>query len=343
MQTFIKMSRYAGMREDLVQAGGGNSSVKVSETRMIIKASGYQLADITEERGVAVVNPDIIRKSFQNPDFLYKMTEKEGAALLRKAFVEGEKPSIETFLHAFLNRYTLHTHPVVVNALTCRENGMSVLQELFPGALTILYATPGAELAKTYFEAYQKIAQNTDSACEVIFMQNHGLLVSGSTADTVIRKTEEIVRTIEQYLDCNMEAYHTVTELWTYFPEKIIWRVTDQHIYAAYESFGGIWKHTFCPDCVVFLGRNILNSEYENLAAALKSFIADYGRPAVIRLGEEFYLVADSVQKAMELQSILSFSAQVMMLNQGQACRFLPDEEQKYLLGWEAEKYRKQR
>ena len=29
LEDFISISRYAGMREDLVQAGGGNSSVKI--------------------------------------------------------------------------------------------------------------------------------------------------------------------------------------------------------------------------------------------------------------------------------------------------------------------------
>ena len=55
MNEFIRMSRYAGMREDLIQASGGNSSYKVSAEKMLIKASGYQLADITAEQGYAVI------------------------------------------------------------------------------------------------------------------------------------------------------------------------------------------------------------------------------------------------------------------------------------------------
>ena len=50
MKNFIEMSRYAGMREDLVQAGGGNSSYKKDKDKMLIKASGYQLADLTCSR-----------------------------------------------------------------------------------------------------------------------------------------------------------------------------------------------------------------------------------------------------------------------------------------------------
>ena len=51
MKSFIYLSRYAGMREDLVQAGGGNSSVKLSRTKMLIKASGFQMSEIGEANG----------------------------------------------------------------------------------------------------------------------------------------------------------------------------------------------------------------------------------------------------------------------------------------------------
>ena len=49
IKQFVYMSKYAGMREDLIQAGGGNSSVKLDGCKMLIKASGIQLADITQE------------------------------------------------------------------------------------------------------------------------------------------------------------------------------------------------------------------------------------------------------------------------------------------------------
>ena len=35
MKSFVKISKYAGMREDLVQAGGGNSAFKLQNDRMV--------------------------------------------------------------------------------------------------------------------------------------------------------------------------------------------------------------------------------------------------------------------------------------------------------------------
>lgn len=112
------MSKYAGMREDLVQAGGGNSAYKISKDMMAIKASGYQLADLTEKRGYAIVNPEIISNAFSAHNNITSMTEADSIEILNSAFIKGDRPSIETFLHSIAGKYTLHTHP---NSSKCND------------------------------------------------------------------------------------------------------------------------------------------------------------------------------------------------------------------------------
>ena len=51
IKNLIKLSKYAGMREDIVQAGGGNTSVKIDDKTMFIKSSGYQLSEMEENMG----------------------------------------------------------------------------------------------------------------------------------------------------------------------------------------------------------------------------------------------------------------------------------------------------
>ena len=46
---FVKMSQLAGSRSDYVQGGGGNTSVKLKNGQMAIKASGYCLKDIEKD------------------------------------------------------------------------------------------------------------------------------------------------------------------------------------------------------------------------------------------------------------------------------------------------------
>jgi ribulose-5-phosphate 4-epimerase/fuculose-1-phosphate aldolase len=342
MKDFVKISKYAGMREDLVQAGGGNSSVKISDDRMAIKASGYQMADISEDSGYALVNPKIIRDRFLDCEDLSAMTDADSKKILEAAFIEGKRPSIETFLHAVSGKYTLHTHPIVVNVLACRKDGMEILKTLFPGALTVPYATPGIELAKAYFKSYQESTSKNGgkSGFDIVFLQNHGLVVSGESADEVIAMTEKVTGKIEDYLKMDMISYHNVTRLWKYFDDRIVWKVTDSNILRVYNETGG-WEHTFCPDCVVFLGKKMLSLSDGFAQEEIENYRQSFGTSVVVEFAGDLFILAESVKKAMEIQSVMSFSAQVMEQNQNCECNMISDDEQNFLLNWDAEKYRK--
>lgn len=342
MQFFIEMSKYAGMREDLVQAGGGNSAYKMDDCHMAVKASGCQLADIKETSGYAIVNQQMIREAFLHSMDLDHMTDADSRRILEQAVVSCEwgRPSIETFLHAFSGRYSLHTHPVAVNILASRAGGMEVLQRLFPDAWIVPYATPGAALAAAYFKRLRQRGQGWEKE-SLVFLQNHGMLASAETADAVAAVTEASVRRIEDYLGIDMSGYHAVTELYHAVGHGVIWRVTDQNVKNARNVLGRVWEHAFCPDCVVFLGKRMYDAGYSFDLENYETFRSMYGEPVVTAYKEDLYIHAESVKKAMEIQSVLSFCAQVMQANAGQECRMLSDQEQDFLLGWDAEKYRR--
>lgn len=341
MEGFIKISRYAGMREDLVQAGGGNSSFKISDSEMVIKSSGIQLSDITKDTGYSVVNPSIIKNCFMGEKDIDEFTELDSKNIVQKAYISGGKPSIEVFLHAISGKYILHSHPIVVNVLTSRKGGMEILKELFPNALMIPYATPGIELAKTYFKEYKVKSNYKSNTSEIFFLQNHGLVVSADTADAVIETTENVTSIIEKYLELDFESYHSLTKIWRLFENSIVWKITDKNILDAYQKKGEMWAHTFCPDCVVFLGKRLLQLDYNFTEETIAPFVENYGQPVMISYCGNLYVVADSYKKAFEIQSVMSFSAQVMMYNEGYDTNLLSESEQNFLLNWDAEKYRK--
>lgn len=340
MKEFVKMSKYAGMREDLVQAGGGNSAYKLLDDKMVIKASGFQLGDVTENEGYAIVNPKIIKEAFLSCVDLNTMTDGESKRVLQEAFIEGARPSIETFLHSISGKYSLHTHPIVVNALTCRKNGKGILQELFPEALLVPYATPGVELAKAYFTEYKKYKMVHKDEPQYVFLMNHGFLASAETAEEVITLTEKATQKIEKFLEIDMQAYHNIMEINNLYSNGITWLVTDRNVLEAYDIMHGIWKHYFCPDCVVFLGKRMLQTE-EISQIEFDHFVENYAYPVVVAYKENLYIHAESVKKALEIQSVLSFSAQVMKLNRGIECELLTEQEENFLLNWDAEKYRR--
>lgn len=339
---FIEMSKYAGMREDLVQAGGGNSAFKITPDRMAIKASGFQLADVTENTGYAIVNPQIVRDAFLNCKNLEDMTEEESKKILSDAFIEGAKPSIETFLHSISGRYSLHTHPIVVNALTCRKNGDTIIKELFPDALMVPYATPGVSLAKAYFSEYKEYKKSHETEPKTVFLMNHGFMASADTAEEIMMLTENVTQKIETYLGVDYSAYHEIRKVDELFDEGITWLVSDKNVIDTAVKLGGIWKHHFCPDCVVFLGKKTYVVSGNSIDKSdFDRFVERNGYPAVVSYKGYLYIHAESVKKALETQSVLSFSAQVMSINQDVACRLLPESEMNFLLNWDAEKYRK--
>ena len=56
IKDLVDISKYAGERFDLIQAGGGNSSVKLENGEMLIKASGFILSDMDENNGYSRVD-----------------------------------------------------------------------------------------------------------------------------------------------------------------------------------------------------------------------------------------------------------------------------------------------
>ena len=336
-ESFVFLSRYAGMREDLVQAGGGNSSVKLNGKTMLVKASGFQLSDLTTETGYSTVDYNEIVNAFSTCENIDSLTEDDSKQILAKTLLAGGRPSIETFLHAITKTFTLHTHPIVDNILTACKDAKSVLLELFPDSIYVPYATPGIELAKTYFKALQG---KKEAPTQIIFLQNHGLVVSAANAEEVVEITESVVTKIEAYLNLTdaMLPYHRVTDIWKLFEDNIVWRVTDENVLSFYRK-AGIWNHAFCPDCVVFLCKQMWTPNVLSIDE-LNEFKGKFGEPVIVNWKDNLYIVAASVKKAMEIQSVLSFSAQVMSQVKEENCNFLSDQEQNFLLHWDAEKYR---
>ncbi|GHU39684.1 hypothetical protein FACS1894190_05400 [Spirochaetia bacterium] len=341
LQEFIKLSKYAGLRQDLIQAGGGNSSVKIDNQKMYIKASGYHLADMSENSGFSVIDYKLIQDFFAHSELDTEAAEK---GVIEKCLIEGKKPSIETFLHA-LSRgtYTLHTHPIAVNVLCCRQTGQSELQKLFPDAVFVGYKKPGLALARLFFEAAK--TSNTRET-EIFFLKNHGLVVSANSIHAVIEKTEAVLLKIEKYLCADFSQYRNVTALMNIIEEcgydfGNIYSCNDFDVRTMAKE--GMWRYDFCPDSIVFCGKLPLaiDANTKNVHGDIKNYFASYGKPAVILYKKNCYICADNFYKAKEIESILNFSTQVAAYNKNSDIVSLSDKDQNSLINWDAEKYRR--
>ena len=357
MQGFIQISKYAGMRNDLAQAGGGNTSVKLDDQVMLVKSSGFQLADVSENSGYSKIDYRLIENYFkenlladgQSAETAAEqivLTEDAGNALLTKAQMAGGRASIETFLHAVTGKYTLHSHPTLVNILTARKDGREILEELFPDSVYVPYRKPGAALAETYYKICQAAG-----APEIIFLESHGLVVSGDLAEGVISRTEEVLEKIAAYLQVSYEAYPNATKLWNVFAEmpaladRIVY-LTENRFLSPETTEGDIlneemWNHAFCPDCVVYGSKKPLFLADDFREADITSFIEKNGIPAMVCYKGYFYILAESVKKAQEIENVMSFAAQVQAANRSHEIRYLSEGQQDALLNWDAEKYRR--
>lgn len=352
MNGLIQISKYAGMRNDLAQAGGGNTSVKIDEQVMLVKSSGYQLADVGEDNGYMKVNYRLIvdyLKQKITDGTTDALTEEEGKRLLVQAQMEEGHASIETFLHAVTGKYTLHSHPMLVNILAARKGGMEELRKLFPEAVCVSYRKPGAALAEAYYRACKE--QEESDGSRVIFLENHGLVVSGNTAEQVIDTTEKILRRLADHLHISYRVYSSATRVWDMMlripglKDMIVYAA--QNRYLSWEYIGEtlirpkLWNHAFCPDCIVYGSKQILCLEDDFSRRDIVDFMDAHGMPVLVSYRRHIYIVAESVKKAQEIENVMSFAAQVQMANLDKEMNYLDESQQDELLNWDSEKYRR--
>lgn len=175
------VSRRLGANAGYVQGGGGNTSIKIDGGDvMYIKASGIDLATISAETGFLPLNSARLKSEIGACKSEADYSALMAACLLRERMVDdcgNHLPSIESGFHALLGRCVLHSHSVWANLLTCAQEGRALLAKALPDALWVDYCTPGLTLTLAIAERIQ------DTKASVIFLQNHGLIVSAETPD----------------------------------------------------------------------------------------------------------------------------------------------------------------
>lgn len=191
----VKISHYLGNNLDLAQGGGGNTSVKVNDKVMLIKASGFKLSQVSINNGFVLI--DYVRYRDRLKEAVMKMSESEYSQLGIDCMIEGSKlkPSIETCFHSSLDaREIMHSHSVYANILCCSLEGKTLVKEMFPEAVFVEYATPGKNLAAKILHA----TKGTDTSEVIIFLQNHGIITGAASADECIELHEDVNEKIKK-------------------------------------------------------------------------------------------------------------------------------------------------
>lgn len=182
LKHIVEVSQKIGKYPEYVQGGGGNISLKLNSNEMAIKASGFRLGDLAVDNGFVSVDHMKINdfyRDIQGDENLNELIEKNArvvneSTLLQKG-VLSLRPSIETGFHALLGRCVVHTHSVYSNILNCSVEGKKIIVELFPEAVFAPFGPPGVALTLGIRNAL------AGSQTPIVFLENHGLIVSGET------------------------------------------------------------------------------------------------------------------------------------------------------------------
>ena len=342
LQDFIEISKYAGERFDLIQAGGGNSSVKNDDGTMYIKASGIYLSEVSNDYGYSIVDNNEILNFINNKD-LYENQEKSSQYKIASEYIAkfnktpDFKPSIETLMHSLLKKHTLHTHPIVVNAITCRKNWKEILTELFGNDIFCIdYKTPGIELAL-------EIKQNLKNKNSIIFLQNHGLIITSDKKEDIKNLTEFVIEKIEKYLNVNMGKYKLTNEVSNFFDNRYISYLSDDIYLNKMLSSPFIYSLPFCPDKMVYCGVKALLLG-ENPKQDIKNYEKTYfDIPKVVIYKKHLFFIAKNVKKAKEIEDVFKFHIFSLSIDKNTNINYLSSKEIEYIGNWEAEKFRKEK
>ncbi|NMA43465.1 MAG: class II aldolase [Oligosphaeraceae bacterium] len=208
LNTITQLSHEFGS-DEYVKAGGGNTSCKTDDT-LWVKPSGTTLAALTPQGFVAM---DRARLSelygAQTPSDA--TAREELVKNIMAAAVKPETPgraSVEAPLHDSLTaRFVVHTHPMAVNGMTCAVGGSAAVMRLFPDALWVPYTDPGYTLCMVVREAIRDYQSQHGCEPGLIFLENHGVFVSGDTAEEVRALYARVMQTLaDAYKTAGVDA-----------------------------------------------------------------------------------------------------------------------------------------
>jgi rhamnose utilization protein RhaD (predicted bifunctional aldolase and dehydrogenase) len=330
-EQLVKISSYAGARKDYVQGGGGNTSAKFDDTLMAIKASGYTLAEITPDKGYVTVNYQKILDYYntvdprEDKDFEKESLEVSLGSVELLGGMENKRPSVEVGFHAFLKKCVIHTHAVYANILCCSEEGRDIAGKAFKNAdmgyVFIPYIDPGFRLTLAVKEAVDAYKAEHGAAPSLIFLDNHGVIAHGDSAEEAIAVHEAACSSIKDYLGLKAFPAPAVKKTADGFASDTPYLKDFMAEYGADEAYFGALK--IYPDQLVYLGGKM---------------------GGAIRIRDDEILYSTGEKEAQIIEETLLGVAYVidMIAKAGLTLKQMDDRGADFINNWESEKYRSQ-
>jgi hypothetical protein len=278
----------------------------ISADKDYIFRGGMITGNITNIDGYCIANNKMCL------DFL-----KENNTNLKDTKIFGSKiPSMETFFHSYMKKYTAHLHFTLSNIFFCSNINVELTNFKYNYSI-IQYEHPGILLAK---EIQDKYTKETD----IYFLKNHGIIITSESIEQLIELYEYIYDYFNQSLNYEFDdsSFKINKHYRSYNKNKIIRK---------YHYPVVLLKNIiYCfPDLAIFAEKIGIVDKVDKINGI------DYN---IIILNDNVYLCADNITKLYGLIEIID---SYKILAQSQLQSPLTSVDSKYLKNMEQEKLRK--
>jgi NAD(P)-dependent dehydrogenase (short-subunit alcohol dehydrogenase family)/rhamnose utilization protein RhaD (predicted bifunctional aldolase and dehydrogenase) len=198
----IKVANRYGESE-YSRAGGGNASVKIDGV-LHIKPSGVPLLSLTTADLVPLALTPLLDALVSDDAVEGDPVVAAATAALLPSYTGGRRPSVEILFHALIDDpLVLHLHPLTANALTCNADAVALAEMLLgDDAIVVDYIDPGVPLAREIAAVRDAYTARTGKpAPKITLLRNHGIIVSGDTADEISAHVATVTDAVRAAID----------------------------------------------------------------------------------------------------------------------------------------------
>ena len=361
LSKLVSISNRYGRDEEYILAGGGNTSYKEGGV-MYVKGSGAALADIRPEQFVRMdmhALSDMLGKKYPLQD-----AQREAMALndMMAARLEGEehkRPSVEAVLHAlFPQKFVVHTHPALVNGMSCAKNGERACRDIFEDTvLWIPLTKPGYILAKVCRDLFSQYEKSVGKLPGVVILQNHGMFVAADTIDEIIAQTDEVICKLKGQItrfpgfadvSCGKGAPDVIatrlSALYGKDARVVLCRDAQVVEFLADEQFIKELIAPFTPDHIVYCKHTPLVLEQDShIEEKFGGYLSAHGfaPKIVIVMGVGFFALGSNQKEAETARALFIDAMKIVVYARAfGGTSPLPDDFTYFILNWEAEMYR---
>jgi len=361
LSLLIQTSHRYGADEEYVLAGGGNTSYKENGV-MYVKGSGTALATIAEEQFVKMDMSKLsamLTKSYPADDDAREAEALVDMMAARLPGEENKRPSVEAILHAiFPQKFVFHTHPAIVNGLSCGKNGAEDFQSIFgETAVWVPLTKPGYILATVCRDLFNKHRAATGKPPEIVILQNHGLFIAADNADEIAVLTDKVIGKLKNQIaktpdfseisldaDATRETAFVLQALYSENGKAVFCTNKQTAEFVTDESSMRELIKPFTPDHIVYCKHTpIFLEQGENHRKKFDDYKKAYGfAPKIATVkGLGFFALGQNEKEAGTAKLLFLDAMKVAVYTRSfGGVNPLPDGYVNFILNWEAERYR---